>query len=55
MVIVLATEHKGRWFKPGRGECIFKGDKNPHDFWWSHVARFYGILKKPASKKGNAS
>jgi hypothetical protein len=33
MVVMLATGHKARGFKPGRGRWIFKGDKNPqHEF-----------------------
>jgi hypothetical protein len=29
VVIVLAIGHRLRWFKPGIGGRIFKGDKNP--------------------------
>jgi hypothetical protein len=29
VVSVLATGPKVRAFDPGRGRCIFKGDKNP--------------------------
>jgi hypothetical protein len=33
VVSVLATGLEGGWFKPGRGDGFFKGDKNPqHTF-----------------------
>jgi hypothetical protein len=54
---VLATGPKILGFKPDRGRCVFKGDKNPyHDFIrrgnkavFPTSLRFYGILKNITS------
>jgi hypothetical protein len=44
MVVVLAIVTKGHGFKPGRGRCTFKGDKNSQQAFLQRGSKAVGSM-----------